>query len=225
MDEGDGGPSKETTPAAAKLWHKIRRQRCQRMAVLGGLIHRLGRDPTSKRRPGLLWIGSPCSPWRFYTRIHTRRSAEKPEGNEDATYCESHNILAEHLAIACKKAKRGGTRWAWETTSNGGTDLWKYQPVKNMLQVSKAGGVITHACAFMERTKATGKIYSIKSSDKEALQTLRRPCIFPPGELHPVQLMCNTPNGEVKGDIRAMKESSEYTCQFASAVVDAYFPS
>ena len=177
--------------------------------MLSGLIRRLGRDPKSKRRPGLLWIGSPCSPWRFYT-----------------TYCEKNNVLAEHLAIACKKARREGARWAWETTANGGTDLWRYQPVKNMLQSVSASSVTTHACAFMERTKATGKIYSIKSGagSKATLKELQRPCVFWPDKLHPVTLMRSTSRG-IEGNAAAMRESSEYTDQFASAVVDAYFPS
>ena len=196
------------------------------MAVLSGLIRRLGRDPKSKRRPGLLWIGSPCSPWRFYTRSHTKRTAEKPEGDEDHAYCEKNNVLAEHLAIACKKARREGARWAWETTANGGTDLWRYQPVKNMLQSVSASSVTTHACAFMERTKATGKMYSITSGagSKPTLKELQRPCVFWPDKLHPVTLMRSTSRG-IEGNAAAMRESSEYTDQFASAVVDAYFPS
>jgi hypothetical protein len=217
------------TRSELPLRHKHRTHRQQRlgMAALNGLIHRLGRDPTSKRRPGLLWIGSPCSPWKFYTRVHTGRSAEMPRGNEDNAYCEKHNILAEHLAIACKKARREGARWAWETTANGGSDLWRYQPVRNMLQSGSASSVNTHACAFMERSEATGKIYSIKSSagSKAALQKLRRPCVFSPGEVHPVSLMRKTSTGKVQGNVTAMQTSSEYTHQFASAVVVAYFPS
>ena len=125
-----------------------------------------------------------------------------------------------------KKARREGARWAWETTANGGTDLWRYQPVKNMLQSVSASSVTTHACAFMERTKATGKIYSIKSGagSKATLKELQRPCVFWPDKLHPVTLMRSTSRG-IEGNAAAMRESSEYTDQFASAVVDAYFPS